>query len=88
MTAGKVLAELRRLGGRLAWRDGDRLVVEAPPGAVSPELAAALRRHKEEWDDPRGLSRNGGSTGPGCTERGRMGPASSDDSWCFIVDLA
>jgi hypothetical protein len=45
MTAQEVLEEIRMLGGSLEVR-GDRLRVDAPVGTITPDIKAALTRHK------------------------------------------
>lgn len=47
MTVDDLLDALRRRRVRLA-ADGDRLHVEAPSGALTPDLKAALTAHKAE----------------------------------------
>ncbi len=47
MTAQEILEEIKMLGGRLEAR-GDRLRVDVPAGALTPELKAALAEHKTE----------------------------------------
>lgn len=47
MTAREIHAEIRMLGGRLKAR-GDRLYVDVPAGAVTPELKARLADRKAE----------------------------------------
>ena len=47
MTADEILAVAQHAGVRLSAR-GDRLHVQAPAGALTPELRAALARHKAE----------------------------------------
>lgn len=42
-----LLIDLRAAGIRLSVR-GVRLIVDAPTGAVTPDLAAAIRRHRVE----------------------------------------
>lgn len=48
MTAAALLAELRAHGIALTRITGDRLRASAPRGAVTPELAEAIRTRKEE----------------------------------------
>lgn len=45
MTAATLLAELRTRGATVA-AVGDRLRIEAPAGTVTPEMRAALAKHK------------------------------------------
>ena len=45
MTPPELLATLRRLRVRI-WVDGDRLRVDAPKGAITPQIQAEITRHK------------------------------------------
>ena len=47
MSAGALLAELKRLGVEIE-ADGDRLRYAGPEGAISPELIGRLKAHKAE----------------------------------------
>jgi hypothetical protein len=46
VTAPDLLAALAALGATVTLREPDRLRIEAPPGALSPELWEALKEQK------------------------------------------
>src|SRR5688500_18565815 len=48
MTAYNLLSELRQAGVVVKASGNDRLVVDAPKGALTPDLRAALAEHKKE----------------------------------------
>ena len=48
MTARNLLSELREKGVEVKTSGGDRLVIDAPKGAITPELRSALAAHKVE----------------------------------------
>lgn len=48
MTAGSLLSELREKGVEVKTSGDDRLVIDAPKGAITPELRNALAEHKAE----------------------------------------
>ena len=48
MTARELIAELQEKGVELKTSGGDRLVIDAPKGTITPELRAALAEHKAE----------------------------------------
>ena len=48
MTAYNLLSELRQAGVVVKASGKDRLVVDAPKGALTPDLRAALAEHKKE----------------------------------------
>ncbi len=48
MTARNLLSELREKGVELKPSGDDRLVIDAPKGAITPELRSALAAHKAE----------------------------------------
>src|SRR5438132_12388534 len=48
MTASSLLSQLRELGVEIKVSDDDRLVIDAPRGAITPELRSALASHKPE----------------------------------------
>lgn len=45
--AGAVVEKLNAIGVRLS-KSGDRLAVEAPPGVMTPSLAAEIKAHRDE----------------------------------------
>jgi len=47
MNTAALLTDLRKAGVQL-YREGTRLIVEAPPGMVTPEIRAELSRAKQE----------------------------------------
>ena len=47
MTWPALLSALGRLGARL-WREGDRLKIDAPRGALSKMLLEAMQQHKAD----------------------------------------
>ena len=47
MTAATLITNLRKAGVQL-YREGARLIVEAPPGVVTPEIRLELSRSKQE----------------------------------------
>src|SRR5436190_19431269 len=48
MTARNLLAQLREKGIEIKASGDDRLVIDAPKGAITPELRSALAAHKVE----------------------------------------
>lgn len=42
-----IIKEFRSLGAQM-WANGDRIEVEAPAGAITPEMRDCLKRHKAE----------------------------------------
>ncbi len=48
MTARNLLSELRKKGVEVRTSGDDRLVIDAPKGAITPELRSALAAHKAE----------------------------------------
>ena len=48
MSAYDLLSELRQAGVVVKASGTDRLVVDAPKGALTPEMRAALAEHKKE----------------------------------------
>src|SRR5437867_1857318 len=48
MTASSLLSQLRELGVEIKVSADDRLVIDAPRGAITPELRSALASHKPE----------------------------------------
>ena len=48
MTARNLLAQLREKGIEIKTSGADRLVIDAPKGAITPELRSALSAHKVE----------------------------------------
>ena len=48
MTARNLLSELRAKGVEVKTSGDDRLVIDAPKGAITPELRSALAAHKNE----------------------------------------
>ncbi|HSP63735.1 MAG TPA: hypothetical protein VLQ90_12180, partial [Pyrinomonadaceae bacterium] len=48
MTARNLLSELRQKGIEVRNSGDDRLVIDAPKGAITPELRSALAAHKVE----------------------------------------
>src|SRR5713226_10762657 len=48
MTARNLLSELREKGVEVKTSGDDRLVIDAPKGAITPELRSALAAHKVE----------------------------------------
>src|SRR5712692_4565015 len=48
MTARNLLSELREKGVEVKTSGDDRLVIDAPKGAITPELRSALATHKAE----------------------------------------
>lgn len=48
MTARNLLSELREKGVAVKTSGDDRLVIDAPKGAITPELRSALAEHKAE----------------------------------------
>jgi len=48
MTARNLLSELRQKGVEVKASGDDRLVIDAPKGAITPELRSALAAHKSE----------------------------------------
>jgi tubulysin polyketide synthase-like protein/HEAT repeat protein len=48
MTARNLLSELRQKGVEIKASGDDRLVIDAPKGAITPELRSALAAHKVE----------------------------------------
>ena len=48
MTARNLLSELREKGVEVKASGDDRLVINAPKGAITPELRSALAAHKVE----------------------------------------
>jgi colicin import membrane protein len=48
MTARNLLSELRQKGVEIRASGDDRLVIDAPKGAITPELRSALAAHKGE----------------------------------------
>lgn len=47
MNSAALITDLRKAGVQL-YREGTRLIVEAPPGIVTPEIRAELLRAKHE----------------------------------------
>ncbi|MHB8763134.1 MAG: TubC N-terminal docking domain-related protein [Deferrisomatales bacterium] len=84
MTALALLRDIEAQGIRLEAQ-GDRLRVDAPAGALTPELRAALAEHKPEL--LRVLAAGAGAPGPftcdGCPNRGR--PATPGATWRATV---
>src|SRR2546427_10572373 len=48
MTASGLLSQLRESGVEIKISGDDRLVIDAPRGAITPELRSALASHKPE----------------------------------------
>jgi tubulysin polyketide synthase-like protein len=48
MTARELLSQLREKGVELSTAGGDRLVIDAPKGTITPELRSALAENKSE----------------------------------------
>src|SRR5438132_1165197 len=48
MTASDLLSQLRELGVEIKVSGDDRLIIDAPKGAITPELRSELASHKPE----------------------------------------
>ena len=62
MNAAALITELRKVGVRLL-REGTRLIVEAPPGVITPEIRTELMRSKPELLTALGEESRGGTGG-------------------------
>ena len=75
MSAGELLAELKRLGVKIE-ADGDRLRYAGPQEAISPELIGRLKVHKAELMAVCAKTKIGVKEDRNLSETVRMRPAS------------